>query len=110
LQICIISNTRLESDIKYNGWCSPRTRAALKYFLYGEKTQLDIQRVEALASGFQSFRDLMAVAPGGPDVPRPKVNYMDPTTKEALKLLFAPEGSYIQELLLTEVTPLACLH
>jgi len=33
----------------------------------------------------------------------PKVNYLDPTTKEALKLLFAPEGSYIQELILTEV-------
>ncbi len=83
--------------------CSPRTRAALKYFLYGENTQLDIKRVEALASGFQSFRDIMAASHGSPDVPPPKVNYLDPTTKEALKLLFAPEGSYIQELILTEV-------
>ena len=45
----------------------------------------------------------MAASHGGPDVPPPKVNYLDPTTKEALKLLFAPEGSYIQELILTEV-------
>ncbi|KAG0591725.1 hypothetical protein KC19_1G196600 [Ceratodon purpureus] len=82
---------------------SPRTRAALKYFLYGDNTQLDIQRVEALASGFQSFRDIMAASHGGPAVPPSKVNYLDPTTKEALKLLFAPEGSYIQELILTEV-------
>lgn len=59
--------------------------------------------MEALASGFQSFRDIMAASHGGPNVPPPKVNYLDPTTKEALKLLFAPEGSYIQELLLTEV-------
>jgi hypothetical protein len=59
--------------------------------------------VEALASGFQSFRGIMAASHGGPDVPPPKVNYLDPTTKEALKLLFAPEGSYIQELILTEV-------
>lgn len=84
-------------------FCSPRTRAALKYFLYGDNTQLDIQRVEALASGFQSFRDIMAASHGGPAVPPPKINYLDPTTKEALKLLFAPEGSYIQELILTEV-------
>lgn len=83
--------------------CSPRTRAALKYFLYGDNTQLDIKRVEALASGFQSFRSIMAASHGGPDVPPPKVNYLDPTTKEALRLLFAPEGSYIQELILTEV-------
>lgn len=83
--------------------CSPRTRLALKYFLYGESTQLDIQRVEALASGFQSFRDIMTMSHGGPALPPPKVNYLDPTAKEALKLLFAPEGSYIQELILTEV-------
>nr|PNR54038.1 hypothetical protein PHYPA_007714 [Physcomitrium patens] len=82
---------------------SPRTRLALKYFLYGESTQLDIQRVEALASGFQSFRDIMTMSHGGPALPPPKVNYLDPTAKEALKLLFAPEGSYIQELILTEV-------
>ena len=45
----------------------------------------------------------MAASHGGPAVPPSKVNYLDPTTKEALKLLFAPEGSYIQELILTEV-------
>ena len=30
----------------------------------------------------------MAAFHGGPDVPPPKVNYLDPTMKEALKLLF----------------------
>lgn len=45
-----------------------------------------------------------------PVVPAPKVNYLDPTTKEALKLLFAPEGSFIQELILTEVKVLTWMH
>ena len=42
---------------------------------------------------FQSFQGIVAASHGGPNVPPPKVNYLDPTTKEALKLLFASEGS-----------------
>jgi len=59
--------------------------------------------MEALASGFQSFRGIMGAPHDALNMLPPKVNYLDPTTKEALKLLFAPEGSYIQELILTEV-------
>ncbi|CAM6091149.1 unnamed protein product [Calypogeia fissa] len=82
---------------------SPRSRAALKDFLYGGKEQLDMQRVEEIVGGFQSFRVVMA--PGGPreETPQQKAKVLDPTTKEALKIIFAPEGSYIQELLLTEL-------
>ncbi|CAM6084874.1 unnamed protein product [Calypogeia fissa] len=82
---------------------SPRSRAALKDFLYGGKEQLDMQRVEEIVGGFQSFREVMA--PGGPgeETPQKKAKVLDPTTKEALKIIFAPEGSYIQELLLTEL-------
>ncbi|BBN18853.1 aarF domain-containing kinase [Marchantia polymorpha subsp. ruderalis] len=77
---------------------SPRARAALKYFLYGGKKQLDVGRVEEIVGGFQSFREVMA--PAGPKQTQSSI---DPSTKEALKLIFAPEGSYIQELLLTEL-------
>lgn len=83
---------------------SPRTRVALRDFLYGGKEQLDMKRVEEIVGGFQSFRDVMA--PAG-DYDRPaqkKSKVLDPTAKEALKIVFAPEGSYIQELLLTEVS------
>jgi hypothetical protein len=81
---------------------SPRTRAALRDFLYGGKEQLDMKRVEEIIAGFQSFREVMAPAENDKR-PVQKSKGLDPTTKEALKLIFASEGSYIQELLLTEV-------
>lgn len=81
---------------------SPRTRAALKYFLYGGKEQLDVQRVEDIAGGFQTFRELMAPVEASVVNEKPR-SLMDPSTKQALRLVFAPEGSYLQELLLTEV-------
>lgn len=80
---------------------SPRTRAALQYFLYGGKSQLDPVRVEEITSGFQSFRELMA-PPTGVEGP-PKLKPIDPATKEALLLLLSPKGSFVQDLLLTEV-------
>lgn len=81
---------------------SPRARMALKYFLYGEREQLNVQRVEAILLGFQRFRTLM--------VPTAKtvesklaVSSIDSTSKEVLSSLFAPEGSFVQELVLTEL-------
>ncbi|KAG0584530.1 hypothetical protein KC19_3G215800 [Ceratodon purpureus] len=81
---------------------SPRTRVALQYFLYGGKSQLDATRVEEIISGFQNFRELMVPATGG-EGPPPKLEPIDPATKEALLLLFSPEGSFVQDLLLTEL-------
>lgn len=80
---------------------SPRTRAALQYFLYGGKSQLDATRVEEIISGFQSFRELMVPTSGG-ESPR-KLEPIDPATKDALLLLFSPEGSFVQDILLTEL-------
>ena len=44
----------------------------------------------------------MVPATGG-EGPPPKLEPIDPATKEALLLLFSPEGSFVQDLLLTEV-------
>lgn len=88
---------------------SPRARAALKYFLYGKGDRLDVARVENLLGGFQTFRELMAPTSMG-DGAIEKVNErrkteagVDPAAREALQLIFAPKGSYLQELLLTEL-------
>jgi hypothetical protein len=80
---------------------SPRTRAALQYFLYGDKKHLDMQRVESLTVGFQNFRALMT--PTGRITTLKKQTLIDPPTKEVLTVLFAPEGSFVQDLLLTEL-------
>ena len=88
---------------------SPRTRAALRYFLYGTADRLSVERVEALANGFQNFRDLMApvgseqIVPASSSMIHTKPAGVDPATRQALELVFAAEGSYLQELLLTEV-------
>lgn len=44
----------------------------------------------------------MVPATGG-EGPPSKLERIDPATQEALLLLFAPEGSFVQDLLLTEV-------
>lgn len=62
---------------------------------------MDVSRVEEIVRGFQSFQESMAVRPSNELRRAPET--IDPSTKEALKLIFAPEGSYLQELLLTEV-------
>jgi len=75
----------------------------LQYFLYGGKSQLDATRVEEIISGFQNFRELMVPATGGEGRSSKKLEPIDSATKEALALLFSPEGSFVQDLLLTEV-------
>eukprot|EP00850_Spirogloea_muscicola_P000970 SM000003S11215 [mRNA] locus=s3:1611199:1615417:+ [translate_table: standard] len=98
---------------------NPKAREALRYFLYGPNNQLDVKRVESLAAGFQTFRQLMtpvAPSPASPTLSKnidrayrpakalpPSRKSLDPTAQQALLLVFAPEGSYLQELLLTEL-------
>ncbi|KAJ7548841.1 hypothetical protein O6H91_07G029700 [Diphasiastrum complanatum] len=79
---------------------SPRARAILKYFLYAGNKQLDVQRLEGIISGFKTFRDSMAIKGVDGKLATPVI---DPTARKALLMLFAPEGSYIQELVLTEL-------
>ncbi|KAK9823974.1 hypothetical protein WJX72_006718 [[Myrmecia] bisecta] len=78
----------------------PRMRAALRQLLYGDKTRLDIARLQSLAAGFGSFTvngiqdpsQLVAQAP-----------VLDSTAREALKVVFSRDGSYVQELLVDEL-------
>ncbi|KAH7332390.1 hypothetical protein KP509_20G085000 [Ceratopteris richardii] len=79
---------------------SPRARTALKYFLYGNKAQLNLSRIEAMLTGFQNFQKTMipASTSSGSQVLR-----LDPTSQQILGSLLAPEGSFLQELLLAEV-------
>lgn len=81
---------------------SPRARTALKYFLYGKKEQLDAQRVEGILLGFKNFRHVM-MPTNETGKSQLVVSPIDPTSKEVLSSLFAPEGSFIQELLLAEL-------
>ncbi|MCO5553207.1 hypothetical protein L7F22_006728 [Adiantum nelumboides] len=77
---------------------SPRARTALKYFLYGKRAQLDARRVEAILKGFQSFRKTML-----PTSMSRGSQLLDPTSQQILDSVLAPEGSFLQELLLAEV-------
>eukprot|EP00252_Welwitschia_mirabilis_P026830 TRINITY_DN8952_c0_g1_i3.p1 TRINITY_DN8952_c0_g1~~TRINITY_DN8952_c0_g1_i3.p1 ORF type:complete len:245 (+),score=45.31 TRINITY_DN8952_c0_g1_i3:139-873(+) len=80
---------------------SPRTRATLKYFLYGENNRLDVKKVEDIFNGFEEFRKL-TIAPSIPGSRRPLPS-VDPAAKDVLSLLFSPNGSFLQELLLNEL-------
>ncbi|KAI5067323.1 hypothetical protein GOP47_0017851 [Adiantum capillus-veneris] len=77
---------------------SPRARTALKYFLYGKRAQLDAHRVEAILKGFQNFRKTMS-----PTNMSRGSRSLDPTSQQILESVLAPEGSFLQELLLAEV-------
>lgn len=81
---------------------SLRTRAALKYFLYGESDRLDVKRVEDILNGFETFQKLTMV-PTTADDPGKSLPPVDTAAKEVLLLLFAPNGSFLQDLLLTEL-------
>jgi len=81
---------------------SLRARAALKYFLYGESDRLDVKRVEDILNGFETFQKLTMV-PTTADDPGKSLPPVDTAAKEVLLLLFAPNGSFLQDLLLTEL-------
>lgn len=86
---------------------SARMREALRTFLYGDKKQLSVARVEEMATGFQTFtnamekKSLVPVAMNGRGG-SPKVQELDPVLKEGLVLLFDRKGNYVQELLVEE--------
>ncbi|GAQ81957.1 Putative protein kinase superfamily protein [Klebsormidium nitens] len=111
---------------------SPRARRALRYFLYGRSAQLNVERVEEISAGFQTFRALMLpvgppttaeqrkeaatricstfralMLPVGPPTTaaeqRKKAAVVDPAAREALNVVFAPQGSFVQDLLLQEL-------
>ena len=48
------------------------------------------------------------VPTNGSKGPSPRMKPIDPATKEALLLLFSPNGSFVQDLLLTEVQTYIC--
>lgn len=81
---------------------SPRARAALKYFLYGENDRLDVKRVEDILDGFETFQKLTMV-PTTADNSGKSVPPVDPAAKEVLLLVFAPNGSFLQDVLLIEL-------
>ena len=73
----------------------------MKYFVYAGKDRLDVARAENIISGFRTFQSLTVLQSGKSNkVQQPSV---DPAAKEVLTLMFAPNGSYLQDLLLTEV-------
>ncbi|KAI5068073.1 hypothetical protein GOP47_0016418 [Adiantum capillus-veneris] len=83
---------------------SPRTRAALKYFVYAGKEQLDVTRAESLITGFQTFQSLTTLNTSkSGDKSRSAQPSVDLAAKQVLALVFSPNGSYLQELLLTEL-------
>jgi aarF domain-containing kinase len=100
---------------------NPRMRAALRSLLYGDGQRLDIDRLQSLISSFGSFSTsanaaapsarsgAMVVSPayeedrvkGAYSPPRPfgaeEPPVLNETMKEALKVVFAKDGSYAQE-------------
>ncbi|KAH7278617.1 hypothetical protein KP509_38G049100 [Ceratopteris richardii] len=83
---------------------SPRAREALKYFVYAGEEQLDVTRVEELINGFQTFQSLTTItkSESGNNNRLPKTP-VDLASKQVLSLIFSPNGSYLQDILLTEL-------
>ncbi|GFR50186.1 hypothetical protein Agub_g12356 [Astrephomene gubernaculifera] len=107
---------------------NPRMRAALRHLLYGKKNRLDIERLSKMVSAFGSFTTNSATAQasgptfgeaaergfaervkghngsgsgsGGLLSDGPVVNE---ATREVLKVVFAKDGSYAQELIVEEM-------
>ncbi|MCO5587978.1 hypothetical protein L7F22_041931 [Adiantum nelumboides] len=83
---------------------SLRTRAALKYFVYAGKERLDVTRAENLITGFRTFQSLTTLnTSNSGNKSRSVQPSVDFAAKQGLALVFSPNGSYLQELLLTEL-------
>eukprot|EP00798_Chlamydomonas_sp_ICE-L_P030592 gene30592-35603_t len=104
---------------------NPRMRAALRQMLYGESTRLDIDRLQRLVGAFSSFSTgtscqesitagptfsaasdaaRVALERGGQGAgPRPDEPIINEAVREALKVIFAVDGSYAQELIVEEL-------
>ncbi|KAG2436368.1 hypothetical protein HXX76_006675 [Chlamydomonas incerta] len=102
---------------------NPRMRAALRQLLYGKKNRIDVERLSKMVSAFGSFTTssssgAQAVGPtfgeaaerayaerikgqlaaNSPDAP-----VVNEATREVLKVVFAKDGSYAQELIVEEM-------
>ncbi|KAK9801392.1 hypothetical protein WJX73_005895 [Symbiochloris irregularis] len=76
----------------------PRTRAALRQLLYGDKTRLDVQRLKRLTTGLGNFT-VSGLTTNGSSQSGVQLNS---TTKEALRMVFNSRGSYVQEVIVEE--------
>ena len=80
---------------------SPRAQEALRQMLYGGSGgtgQLNVARLEELASGFQSY------TAGTQAVDR--TQGLDKAANQAAELILSPEGNFIQQVLLEEIAAL----
>jgi aarF domain-containing kinase len=79
---------------------SPRAQEALRQMLYGSggTGQLNVARLEELASGFQSY------TAGTQAVDR--TQGLDKAATQAAELILSPEGNFIQQVLLEEIAAL----
>lgn len=104
---------------------NPRMRAALRHLLYGGRKRIDVERLQRLLSAIGAFN----TSPDGPDgsraagptfaaamqQERPKGRplrgllsgddqpVLSAPIIETLKVVFSPDGSYAQELLVDEM-------
>eukprot|EP00210_Caulerpa_lentillifera_P000219 g213.t1 len=82
----------------------PRMHRVLKGVLYGEKSHLDIDRIERVIKALRQF-----TVSGLEQQSEPKTNatvegpIINATFREALEVLFSSRGSYIQDLLVEEM-------
>jgi len=74
----------------------PRTRQALQSMLYTKSGQLNVRRARKLSSGFVSFGESTA-APA-----REQAEVEQQLDQQLASLVFAPEGSYLQDVVIDE--------
>jgi len=88
---------------------SPRMRLVLKTWLYGNADQLMVERVEEVVEGFQRFAQNIPRPPPTPITVQGEVietekrEELDPLTRDAVLLLLAPNGNYVQDLVVDEL-------
>lgn len=86
---------------------SEHSRTLLRKLLYTEQGRLDMRRVQKLAEGFGAYSIEAKDASGKSRSSRSRsrnVPRLDPAVRDAIELVFATEDSYIQELLVDEVS------
>mmetsp|Transcript_16307 Transcript_16307/g.35263 ORF Transcript_16307/g.35263 Transcript_16307/m.35263 type:complete len:1034 (+) Transcript_16307:166-3267(+) len=101
---------------------NPRMRAALRQLLYGNSNRLDVERLQRLISAFSAFTTSPNSAESRAMGPTFALAYdeqvkgkryrsmreeegpiLNEAAKEALKVVFAKDGSYAQELIVEEL-------
>lgn len=77
----------------------PRARAALRQVLFGDKEHIDAERLQLLVTGLQQYT-VSGLGDATPDAAEQPI--IGSTARDALRVVFSPEGSYAQELLVEE--------